>query len=177
MLLYITVMLLNTHFKTNTIFCYQKKKKSYIFVATISPIFKVVAFSTFLNQAIPTERTKFSITTCSTYRDAQGPLAPCWLLWSSASSLGTDMWAGYCLVSQGINSVSVAALRPASAVFSHISIRHKKVGAHNLLPGSSPCPQPNFHYSSFCVHCPSCCRDFHPIFVLSLQKGECTCIP
>lgn len=68
------------------------EKKSYIFVAPISPIFRVTAFNTFPDEAIPT---------CSTYTDAQGPLAPCWLQWSSASSLGTDMWACECVMSEG----------------------------------------------------------------------------
>lgn len=159
-----------THISKEIQYFATEKKKSYIFVAPISPIFKAMAFNTFLNQAIPTERTKPTITTSSTYTDAQGPLAPCWIQWSSASSLGIDMWAGYCLMSQGINSISVAALCPVSAVLSRIQhiIRHNEVPANNLLRGSSPCPQPSFHYSSFCVHCPSCYQDFHPNFDPSL---------
>lgn len=109
------------------------EKKSYIFVAPISPIFKVTAFNTFPNKAIPT---------CSTYTDAQGPLAPCWLQWSSASSLGTDMWAGECVMSEGYPpscscSVSCSCSHiPHSASgimrYEHITSSQEAARAHNL---------------------------------------------
>lgn len=141
MLLYINVMSLNTHFKTNTIFCYGKKKLHFC----SSSIPNIQSYSIeHLSQRGHSH--SFHPHRCSR------PSGSLLTRWSCAGALGTDVRAGDgtpcppCSVSLG-------------ALVSHST---------PPLPREQPCPQPAIPVSSFCVHRPSCSQDSDPNFGLSL---------